>query len=225
MNKQSWLIAGLLLNLTMGVAQEKPVDIPKNELPKKAECVVCEAQGSGHGLETPKAGVRYKDQAYYFCNPKEVPEFKANPESWLPLPLPMASPAVAMKTLRGEPFKLESLRGKVVLVDFWATWCKPCIDSLPSLQKLHEKYQSQNFALVGISIDEEGAPKVQSFLKNRPVNYLIALDNGSEPLFEKLRVKAIPALFLIDRQGQIVRQWTGKPDIKQIEKEIDALLK
>ena len=81
------MLTTLLLTVAL-IAQDKPTDIPKAQLPKAAECVVCSAGGAGHEEEKPAAGVMYKGKPYYFCNAKEIAGFKKDPESFIPLPLP-----------------------------------------------------------------------------------------------------------------------------------------
>jgi peroxiredoxin len=120
---------------------------------------------------------------------------------------------------------LENLRGKVVLLDFWATWCKPCARSMPELQKLHEQYAGQGLAVLGISIDEEAEKKVPAFLAKRELTYAMALDTAENPAWEAYKVKVIPAMFLIDRDGRIVQQWVGETKVEEVSQAVLALLK
>jgi peroxiredoxin/YHS domain-containing protein len=217
--------AGLLLVLgTASLArQDTPTDIPRGELPKTAACVVCTALGSAHGEEKPAAGVRFKGKSFYFCSAKEVATFKKEPESFLPPVLPRPAPAFSLKNLAGETVKLSDLKGKVVLVDYWATWCAPCVATMPEMQKLHEKYGAKGLTVLGVSIDEEGEKKVKPFIAKRKFSYPILLDDQN--IWKGYNIKAIPALFLVDREGQIVKQWTGKPDKKDVEQAVTGLLK
>jgi peroxiredoxin/YHS domain-containing protein len=216
------LLAGVM---AAAIAQDAPVDIPKKELPKKAICVICSAHGSGEGEEKAAAGVRYKGKAFYFCNTSEVAQFKKDPESWMPLPLPRPTPEFSLKTLTGESVTQEKYKGKVLLVDFWATWCKPCVETMPEMQKLATKYADKDFLVLGVSIDEKGEKVVRPFLQKRKFTYPILLDGGDKPVWQKFGVKAVPALFLVDKEGQIVRQWTGKPNKKEVEEAVQKLLK
>jgi peroxiredoxin/YHS domain-containing protein len=219
------VIAALTLWLAQAAcaAQESPADIAKGELPKSAPCAVCAAMGNAHGDEKPAAGVRYKGKSYYFCNAREVAEFKKDPDGYLPPVLPRPAPSFDVKSLVGESVGLASLRGKVVLVDFWATWCAPCVATMPEMQKLHEKYAGKGLSVLGVSIDEEGAKKVKPFIEKRKFTYPILLDDHST--WKAFGVKAIPALFLIDREGRIVKQWIGKPDKKAVESAVTDLLR
>jgi peroxiredoxin len=178
--------------------------------------------GSAHGEEKPVAGVRYKGKSFYFCSVKEVATFKKDPESFLPPVLPRPSPAFSLKNLAGETVKLSDLKGKIVLVDYWATWCAPCVATMPEMQKLHEKYAAKGLTVLGVSIDEEGEKKVKPFIAKRKFSYPILLDDQN--IWKGYNIKAIPALFLVDRDGQIVKQWTGKPDKKEVEEAVTGLL-
>ena len=218
----------LLLFLILGVAafaQDTPQDIPKSELPRSAICAVCDANGSSHGPETPAAGVRFKGKSFYFCNTKEVVTFKRDPESYLPPVLPRRVPKFTVKNIDETAFDADAFKGKVTLVDFWATWCVPCVASMPDMQKLYDKYKESGFTVAGVSIDEEGAKKVKPFLAKRKFTYPMLLDTDKDaPTWKAFGVHVIPAVFLVDRDGQIVQQWTGKPDKKEIEKAVSALL-
>ena len=205
-------------------AQDSPTDISKKELPKKAKCVVCVAREGGEAEEKPVSGLRYKGASYYFCSAKEVDEFKKEPDSWIPLPLPRPAPKFKLATMSDSEATLEMYHGNVLLLDFWATWCKPCVEGMPELQKLSDRYESKGLKVLGISIDEKGAKVVKPFILKRKFSYQIALDSTDKPTWLAYRVKGVPALFLVDAQGSIVRQWVGKPDKKEVEKAVIELL-
>lgn len=215
-------LAGLLLSaLPAAFAQDKPTPVT-GKLPSKALCLVCLQQGESDE-EKPAGAVRYKNNTYYFCSKKEVTEFLKDPDALLPLPIPRAAPAFSLKSVSGATTRFSDLKGRALLVDFWATWCAPCIAAMPDLQKLHARYRDKGFAVIGVSIDEEGAKKVGPFLaKRRSITYPILLDTGD--VWQQWGVKAVPAMMLVDRNGQIVRQWTGKVDRKEVEKAVATLL-
>jgi peroxiredoxin/YHS domain-containing protein len=200
--------------------QNSPVDIAKGDLPKKAPCVVCAAGGTDHGDEKPAAGVRFKGKEYYFCNAGEVTKFKADPESFMPPVLPRPAPALELKTLNGETASLADYKGKVVLLDFWGTWCGPCVKTVPELQKLHTKYSGKGFTVLGAAVGDTSS-KVRDFIKKRKVTYPMLLDDSG---WKKWGVQAVPAMFLVDKNGQIVRQWRGVPDKKEVDSAVVALL-
>lgn len=209
--------------IALGWPQDNPTEIAKSELPKNAVVTFCGTDGATE-VERPNFGFRYKGKAYYFCDKAAVEAFKKDPEGFLPLPVPRPAPKFTVKTLTGEEVTLESYKGKVVLVDFWATWCKPCIETMPEVQKLHEKYGRKGLAVAGISIDQDGEKKVKPFIEKRKFAYPILLDGGKSPAWQAFRVKGVPALFLIDRQGRIVKEWRGKPDKKEVDEAVAGLL-
>jgi peroxiredoxin len=105
--------------------------------------------------------------------------------------------------LSGKPWTLKDLRGKVVLVNFWATWCPPCRKEMPDLETLYRRFEPQGLVILGIS-DEEAA-KVQPFIAQQKVTYPILLDAGRK-VNEIFRIDGIPKTFIYDRGGKIVTQ-------------------
>jgi thiol-disulfide isomerase/thioredoxin len=117
------------------------------------------------------------------------------------------------------------LKGRVVLLDFWATWCAPCRKSMPDLQALHDKYSARGLTVIGISIDEGGPAKVQRYVRSKKFTYPIVMDDAKDPAWDAYKVKAIPAAFLLDRDGRVVAQWTGAPpDARALEAQLAKLL-
>ncbi len=194
---------------------------------KMAVCVVCQVRGGETEPEEVKATRMYEGKEYGFCSPKCATAFDADPVAFVPPDLPRAAPGFSLKAIDGSPLSNTSLQGQVVLLDFWATWCAPCVKSMPELQALHAKYAARGFSVVGVSIDE-GKPalaKVKKFTSARRVTYPIAIDSGKSPAWDAFRVKAVPAAYLLDREGRIVGQWTGAPaDMAQLEAKIEELL-
>lgn len=105
--------------------------------------------------------------------------------------------------LRGKSWHLQELRGKVVLVNFWATWCPPCRKEMPDLQALFDKYKDQGFVVLAIS--DEDAGKVMPFIAERKINYPVLLDPGRK-VNEAFVVEGIPKSFVYDRSGKMIAQ-------------------
>ena len=124
--------------------------------------------------------------------------------------------------LEGGDQALGDLQGKVVLVDFWATWCKPCLETMPRLQKLYSAYSDKGFDVLGVSIDEDKdrVEKIKKMVDKLDISYPILIDAKQTPAWHQFKVKAIPAMYLLDEGSQIVAQWVGKIDYDEVEKEI-----
>ena len=129
-----------------------------------------------------------------------------------------------MKDLDGKDVSLTSFKGKVVLLNFWATWCGPCKAEIPMFVELQKQYASQGFTVVGYSVDDE-APKARAFAGEYKMNYPILLGLGREDVQEAYGpMYAIPVSVMIDRQGRVCQRHMGMPSKSALEKEIKALL-
>ena len=193
--------------------------------PGEATCLVCKVM-KGEAHEEPVKAVRtYEGKEYGFCSEKCAESFMTDAAAFIPPVFPRESPGFSLTDLQGRPVSNKALAGSVVLLDFWATWCAPCRKSMPDLQALHEKYSSRGFRVVGISIDKDGPAKVKRYVVSKKFSYPIALDSDQAPAWDAFRVKAVPAAFLLDRDGRIVAQWTGAPVSRdELESKLDALL-
>jgi thiol-disulfide isomerase/thioredoxin len=109
------------------------------------------------------------------------------------------------KDLEGNPLSLSKFKGKVILVDFWATWCGPCIAELPNVLKAYEKYHDKGFEIVGISLDSE-KEKLTAFIKKNKMPWPQYFDGKGwqSKLGEKYGITAIPATFLLDKDGKLL---------------------
>ena len=118
------------------------------------------------------------------------------------------APDFTLRDLNGESFRLSDMKGKVVILDFWATWCPPCRAELPHFQALHREYAGKGLVIVGISLDSVGAAGVKAFIEANGVRYPILMgDRDVTTSYGGIR--SIPTTFVIDREGRIVKKLVG----------------
>ena len=195
---------------------------------KQAICTVCTVKEGSTHAEDVVAWREYENVRYGLCSEACAKEFDADPAAYVPPTFPRPAPEIGLTDLAGKPVTLESLTGSVVLVDFWATWCAPCRKSMPELEGLQSRHGGRGFTVIGVSIDEgkDARKKVTKFLADRKITYRNVLDATSGAAWERYRVKTVPAAFLLDTEGRIVAQWTGKaPDVADVERHLDTLLR
>lgn len=134
------------------------------------------------------------------------------------------APPIALPNATGQPWSLAALRGRVVYVDFWASWCTPCRRSFPWMNALAQRYENDGFAIVGVNVDKRRADAEQ-FLRDVPAAFPVVFDaRGAAPT--AYDVKEMPSAFLIDRDGVVVAVEEGFHDDQRdaIESRIRALL-
>jgi len=118
------------------------------------------------------------------------------------------APDFTLKDAEGKPVKLSDYRGKVVLLNFWATWCGPCKIEIPWFMDFEQQYKDKNFAVVGVSLDEDGWDAVKPYLESRKVNYRVVV--GTEQVAQLYGdVDSLPTTFMIDREGRIAAIHVG----------------
>jgi peroxiredoxin len=126
------------------------------------------------------------------------------------------------KDIHGKRVALSDQKGKVILLDFWATWCPPCRKEIPGFIELYDRYQSRGFAVIGVSMDDSPAD-VKRFAKKLKIDYPILMGAGREDLKPAFGELPLPTAFVIARDGTICAQHDGITTKEQIEREIAAL--
>ncbi len=146
-------------------------------------------------------------------------------------PLPSA-PDVTFKDLQGKDVSLASLKGKVVLVNFWATWCEPCQVEIPWMIAFQKKYADKGFTLLGVAMDEEGKSVVDPYVQKTQfdvdghpttMNYPIVL--GNDDLADKFGgLLGLPTTYVITREGKVAKRYIGLATESDLDKLIQSLL-
>jgi len=137
------------------------------------------------------------------------------------------APNFTLEDIAGKSVSLSDVKGKVVIVDFWATWCGPCLMSIPELVDLQDKYKTKGLVVVGISVDDEQVSKGElvAFKEKMRINYPILRANNKvyEDYFGRRSGFSIPTLFVIDREGKVRERLIGfRPGV--VEKSVQSLL-
>ena len=122
---------------------------------------------------------------------------------------PVPAPPETFAALDGAPVRLADFRGRVVLLNFWATWCAPCVREMPSLDRLQAALEDRGLAVLAVSIDRGGATVIRPFAKRLGLERLGLYHDDKGALFKALGVTGLPTTFLIDRRGQIVGAYPG----------------
>ena len=134
------------------------------------------------------------------------------------------APNFSIKRLDGSDLVLNELRGKVVMIDFWDTWCPPCLRAMPHLQELSEIYHD-DLVVVGVSLGQQGAAKVQEYVNKTGITFeIVVLAPGNTVLEDFGGITGIPTSFLLDADGVIRKVWTGGADLATYEKAVKAAL-
>lgn len=119
-----------------------------------------------------------------------------------------ATPPLELKDLGGQTHRLTDYRGKVVLINFWATWCEPCRDEMPSIQKLKNKLAGKPFVVLAVNVGEFEA-RIEDFLRKVPLDFTVLRDHSSG-VMKRWQVKGLPASFVIGPDGRIRYSFTGE---------------
>jgi peroxiredoxin len=133
------------------------------------------------------------------------------------------SPSFSLADNEGKTVQLEDYRGKVVLLDFWATWCHGCKQEIPWFAEFSKTYKEKGLAVIGVSLDEEGWKILRPFLADNPIPYTILL--GDESTAKRFAIEAMPDTFLIDKHGKVAAAYRGDlVDRQDVESNLKALV-
>lgn len=138
--------------------------------------------------------------AFPGCKKKELPAVQGNP-----------APDFTLKDLAGREGKLSELRGKVVVLNFWATWCPPCREEIPSMMRLNQAMAGKPFQMVAVSIDEGGQAAVEGYFKQSGTA-LPALLDTDQKVSKRFGLTGVPETFIIDKKGVILKKVVGAMD-------------
>jgi len=134
-----------------------------------------------------------------------------------------SAPEFSLRDSKGKTVKLKDYRGKIVLLDFWATWCHGCKEEIPWFAELQQTYPAKGLSVVGISVDDGGWDVLKPFLQTNHVPYRMLL--GSEATMQTFGLSGLPDTFLIDRKGRVAATYSaGIVNREDIEAHIRALL-
>ncbi len=134
-----------------------------------------------------------------------------NPSAKPPLGKGVPAPNFSLPGLEGNKVSLTDFRGKVVLLNIWATWCAPCVEEMPSMEKLYQELKGEDFELLAISVDESGAEAVKPFMERHKLGFPVLLDTKGE-IKNLYQATGVPESFIIDKDGMIVEKIIGPRD-------------
>jgi peroxiredoxin len=137
---------------------------------------------------------------------------------------PQPAPAVSYTLLDGSMRSTEQLRGKVVLVNFWATSCTTCVHEMPQIVATHEKFKQRGFDTLAVAMSYDPPAYVANFAETRKLPFGVAIDNTGEIAKRFDNVRGTPTTFVINKRGEIVKRYVGEPDFAALHRLIESLL-
>lgn len=158
---------------------------------------------------------------------------KLNRRSWLALASvaavagcgsPEMAPQITYTLLDGRKASLGDLRGKVVLINFWATSCTSCVAEMPQIVATHEKFKSRGFETLAVAMSYDPPAFVANFAESRKLPFGVVIDNTGAIAQGFGDVRLTPTTFVLDKRGAIVRRYVGPPDFDALHRQLDQLL-
>jgi cytochrome c biogenesis protein CcmG, thiol:disulfide interchange protein DsbE len=140
---------------------------------------------------------------------------------------PSLAPDFAVPDLAGQAVRLSGLRGKVVLLNLWTTWCPPCREEMPSMEKLYQRLRDRGFVLLAVSQDEGGKEAVEPFVRDLGLTFPVLVDPEHQ-VGDRYQVWGYPESFIIDREGRVVervigpRDWTSPEQVAALERLLET---
>lgn len=135
-----------------------------------------------------------------------------------------AAPESTFVLLDGSSQTTADLRGKVTLVNFWATSCTTCVKEMPELVATHQKYKDKGFETLAVAMSYDPPAYVASFAESRQLPFKVAIDNTGEIARQYGKVQLTPTTFVLNRKGEIVKRYVGEPDFQQLHLLLEKLL-
>jgi peroxiredoxin len=140
------------------------------------------------------------------------------------VPVPAPAPDVRFATLAGERFSTADLRGKVVLVNFWGTYCGPCLKEMPKVIEAHRKFAPRGFETVAVAVRQDRPEKVAEFARQHALPFKVVFDASGEVAREFGRVRITPTIFVLDREGRVLAKAVGAPDWAALHAAVEKAL-
>jgi peroxiredoxin len=134
------------------------------------------------------------------------------------------APEVRFNSLAGEPLSTSTLRGKVLLVNFWGTYCAPCIREMPKVVETYRKFASRGYETLAVATRHDKLQNVARFVEQHALPFKVALDSSGEAAKAFGNVRITPTMFLIDKQGRVLRRYIGQPDWPEIHELVEREL-
>ncbi|WP_283444244.1 TlpA disulfide reductase family protein [Noviherbaspirillum suwonense] len=135
-----------------------------------------------------------------------------------------AAPSVTFTSLDGQKFTSESLKGRVVMVNFWATSCVTCVKEMPQMTETYNKYKDQGLEFVAVAMSYDPPNYVLNYAQTRKLPFKVALDTQGELARSFGDVKLTPTTYVIDKEGKIIKRYVGEPEFSQLHKLLEKAL-